>query len=126
MPERVRKEPGADHPITVEPAGERVRVVVGGEVIADSADALVLSEADYPPVVYLPRADVLMDRLEASEKRTWCPYKGEAGYFGIRTNCRLVEDAVWTYDPAFPAVAGITGHLAFYPSKVDAIEVRPR
>ncbi|MDX1541150.1 MAG: DUF427 domain-containing protein [Geminicoccaceae bacterium] len=119
------KEPGPDHPITVGPASGRVRVRVGDQVVADSGRALVLREADYPPVFYLPRADVSMDRLAASDKRTWCPYKGEAAYFGVRTNGRLIEDAVWTYDPASPAVAGITGYLAFYPSKVDAIETEP-
>lgn len=123
--ERVRKEPGPEHPITVEPAGVRVRVLVAGEVVADSRNALVLREAEYRPVFYLPRADVGVARLEASPKRTWCPYKGEAAYFGVRAGGRLAEDAAWTYDPAFPAVAGISGHLAFYPGSVDAIETGP-
>jgi uncharacterized protein (DUF427 family) len=123
MAERVRKEPGSNHPIAVEPSGERIRILVDGLVVADSRAALVLREADYPPVYYLPRVDVTMDRLQASRHRTWCPYKGEAGYYGILANGRLIENAVWTYEKAFPAVAPIEALLAFYPSRVDAIEV---
>lgn len=125
MAERAMKEPGPDHPITVEPAAGRVRVLVAGEVLADSQGALVLREADYPPVFYIPRGDVAMERLEPSAHTTWCPYKGEAAYFGIRTDGRVVENAVWTYEPAFPAVGVISGHLAFYAAKVDAIEAGP-
>lgn len=125
MPERVSKEPGPDHPITVGPAAERVRVLLAGEVIADSTRALVLREAAYPPVFYLPRIDASMERLVASDRRTWCPYKGEAAYYGIRADGGTVEDAVWTYDPASPAVAAITGHLAFDPGRVDQIETAP-
>lgn len=125
MSERVRKEPGPDHPITVEPGSERVRVVAGGQLIADSASPLVLREAGHPPVHYLPRADAVMDRLEASARTTWCPYKGEASYFHIRLDDRLIEDAVWSYEEPSPAVGAIRGHLAFYPAKVDALEITP-
>ncbi|HEX6141907.1 MAG TPA: DUF427 domain-containing protein [Geminicoccaceae bacterium] len=125
MAERIRKEPGPDHPITVEPGSERVRVLVNGEVVADSSAPLVLREAGHPPVHYLPRADAVMDRLEASAQTTWCPYKGEARYFHIRVGERRLADAVWSYEEPFPAVEAIRGHLAFYPAKVDAIEITP-
>jgi len=34
-------------------------------------------------------------------------------------------NAVWTYEAAYPAVAAIEGHVAFYPDRVDAIEEKP-
>ena len=52
------KIPGPDHPITVEPSPDRVIVRAGGETIADSTATLVLREADYPPVRYIPLTDV--------------------------------------------------------------------
>jgi uncharacterized protein (DUF427 family) len=116
------KEPGPDHPITIVPAQKRVRVTFAGCVIADSARALLFSEAGYAPVYYIPRADARMAALIASEHRTYCPYKGEAGYFSIAAGGKRSENAVWTYERPYPAMTAIKEHLAFYPSRVEKIE----
>jgi len=116
------KLPGPDHPITIARNGRRVRVRFAGRVIADTTRALTLKEANYPPVQYIPRADADMSWLQASSHRTRCPYKGEASYFTAAVDGRRAENAVWSYVDPFPAVAEIQGHLAFYPSRVDAIE----
>lgn len=120
MSEKLKLIPGPDHPITVEPAGGRVLVRGGGQVLADSAQALVLREASYPPVYYLPRADVDMARLERSDHASYCPYKGEAAYFSLATEAGA--NAVWTYEQPYDAVAPIKEHLAFYPDRVDSVE----
>ena len=62
--------------IDVDPCPARVRVELGGEVVADSTRTLVMREADYPPVHYFPREDVRMDLLTRTEHATRCPYKG--------------------------------------------------
>ena len=49
------KVPGPDHPITIKPSTEHVCVTFNGKVIADTNRALVLQEAAYKPVFYLPR-----------------------------------------------------------------------
>ena len=112
------KLPGSDHPITIALADKRVTVTFGGETIAETRDALVLREAALPPVYYVPRDDARMDLLQRTERRTRCPYKGEARYFTIVVDGRRVENAVWSYEDPFPAVADIKGRLAFYPDKV--------
>jgi uncharacterized protein (DUF427 family) len=117
------KLPGPDHPITISPSNARVRVRFGGKVVADTTQALVLREANYPPVYYIPRADADMILLEASSHTTHCPYKGDASYFTIATDGRRAENAVWSYQRPYPAMAEIKDHLAFYPNRVDAIEV---
>ena len=122
MTERIIKIPGPDHPITIEPNQGRVIVTVGGRVIADTSEALTLREASYPPVQYIPRKDVDMAALIRSETTTYCPYKGEAGYFSIPSGEERSVDAIWTYEAPYGAVAEIKGHLAFYPDRVDAIE----
>jgi uncharacterized protein (DUF427 family) len=116
------KVPNADHPIAIEPSAGRVRVVAGGRVIADSHNALTLRESDYPPVHYIPRADVDMTLLARTDNATYCPYKGEAGYYSITAGGERAVDAVWTYEEPFDAVAAIKDHFAFYPDRVDAIE----
>lgn len=122
MSARTVKIPGPDHPITIEANPERVVVTLGGKVIADTRSALTLREASYPPVQYIPRADVDMAALERSEHTTYCPYKGEAAYFSLPSGGDRSVDAIWTYEAAYPAVAEIKDHLAFYPDRVDAIE----
>jgi uncharacterized protein (DUF427 family) len=117
------KIPGLDHPIAILPSAKRVTVSVGGEVVADSKHALSLKEAAYPAVLYIPRADVRMDLLVRSQHTTYCPYKGDCNYFSIPSAGERGENAVWTYEHPHEAVAAIAGHLAFYPDRVDAIDV---
>ena len=124
MTERTIKIPGPNHPITIERTRGRVVVTLGGQVIADTSDALTLREASYPPVQYIPRKDVNMAALTRSDTTTYCPYKGEAAYFSIPAGGERSADAIWTYEAPYDAVAGIKDHLAFYPDRVDAIEQR--
>src|ERR1700748_1796674 len=118
------KIPGPDHPITIERNLKRVVVSVGDVVLADSRDALILREAGYPAVQYIPRKDVDMTLLERSAYVTYCPYKGNCAYFSIPSGGERAINAVWTYEAPYDAVAAIRNHLAFYPDKVDAIEER--
>jgi uncharacterized protein (DUF427 family) len=116
------KLPGPDHPIAIARNGKRVRVSFAGTAIADSTRALKLTEAGYAPVNYIPRADVDMGALARSDHRSYCPYKGDASYFTIAAGGRTAENAVWSYEQPYPAMAEIEGYLAFYPSRVDKIE----
>ena len=117
------KLPGPDHPITISPNPKRVRVSAGGVVIADTTHALTLKEASYPAVQYVPRSDANMELLARSDRVTHRPYKGDANYFSIMTDGKAIENAIWTYETPFPAMAEISGHLAFYPDKVTIEEV---
>lgn len=116
------KLPGPDHPITITRNAKRVRVVFAGLVIADTTRSLTLAEAGYPPVHYIPRADANMSLLKPSAHVSHCPYKGDASYYSIEAGGRSSDNAVWSYERPFPAMAEIAGYLAFYPSRVDKIE----
>jgi uncharacterized protein (DUF427 family) len=112
-------EPTEAHPITIEPTGIRVTVRIDGDLIAETDAALTLQEASYPPVQYIPIADVVA-QLTRSDTETYCPYKGDASYYHVLTaHGETVGDAVWTYEQPYPAVAAIAGHVAFYPNKAD-------
>ena len=123
---RTRKTPGPDHPITIESARRRVVIRHGGHIIADTEKALTLRESDYDAVHYIPRADVDMSLLERTSHGTYCPYKGDASYYTIAVAGAPSENAVWTYETPHQAVKDIKDHLAFYPERVDAIEVELR
>ena len=116
------KIPGPDHPITITPNPKRIRVTFNGAVVADSARALTLQEASYPAVQYIPREDADPALLKRTERSTHCPYKGDASYYSIEAAGRRAENAIWSYETPYPAMAQIAGHLAFYPDRVDRIE----
>src|SRR5881628_2016848 len=112
-------EPGPDHPIIVEPARQRWRAAFERHVIADTDDAIVVREADYPPVVYFPIEDVDMAFLSKTEHATSCPYKGQASYWSIYMDGVIAENAAWAYEDPYPAMDSLRGRIAFYPNKVD-------
>jgi uncharacterized protein (DUF427 family) len=122
MTDKPIRIPGPDHPITIAKAPGRVIVRLGGKVIADTRRALSLSEASYPGVAYIPRADVDMSQLERTDHASYCPYKGDASYFSIPLGGEKSRNAIWSYEKPYEAVLEIKDHLAFYPDRVDAIE----
>jgi uncharacterized protein (DUF427 family) len=116
------KQPGPEHPITIARNDKRVRVTFAGRIVADTTRALTLRETSYAPVAYIPREDADMSLLVRTGRQTYCPYKGDASYYSIKVGDKTAENAIWTYERAYPAVAAIEGHLAFYRNRVDAIE----
>ena len=108
----------------------RVRVLLDGEVLADSRRARVLYEAALPPRWYLPAEDVDTARLVPSGHLTRCAYKGAAHYWHVRVGGELVPDLVWSYpDPEHDAEP-VRDRLCFFSEKVDieldgVIEKRP-
>ncbi len=117
------KIPGPDHPITLEPSRQRVRAAFQSHVIADTEDAVILREANYPAVYYIPISDVEMGYLAKTDHSTHCPYKGDASYWSIFMDGVVAENAVWGYEDPYPSVSAINGRIAFYPDKVEVYEV---
>jgi uncharacterized protein (DUF427 family) len=111
------------HRVDVVPSSREVRVVVAGETVARSRRALFLFETGLPARYYIPQVDVRMDLLAPSSTTSICPYKGRASYWSLRVGERAVADAAWAYLAPLPECPRIAGHLAFYPEKVDGLEV---
>lgn len=114
-----------NHRVTTEPVGVRVRVILRGEVLAESTDAVQMQETMEgstvaPKVYYIPRQDVRMERLARSTHHTYCPFKGEASYFSLTDG---PENLAWSYETPYDEMAAIREHLSFYPDKVDSIAV---
>ena len=116
--------PGPDHPITVTPTEGRVVVKVAGQVVADTRAALTLQESTYPAVQYIPLADVDTSLLEPTTTESYCPYKGDASYYSIPAGGERSADAIWVYEHPHDAVKEIKDHVAFYPDRVDSIDIR--
>ncbi len=123
MTDKSIRIPGPDHPITITPHPSRIVVTAGGKVIADTRNALSLQEANYPAVIYIPRQDADMSLLERSETASYCPYKGDCTYFSIPAGGARSINAVWSYEAPYDSMAAVTGYLAVYPGRVDAIDI---
>ena len=118
-------QPSPSHPITITPNPARIVVTVAGRVVADTRRALTLQESTYPAVQYIPIEDVDRSLLERTATATYCPFKGDASYYSIPVGGERSVDAIWVYESPYDAVKEIKDHVAFYPDRVDSIEIHP-
>jgi len=100
-------------------SSRHVRVEVDGEVIAETNRPVLLYETGLPTRYYIPKLDVRMDLLEATDTVTHCPYKGAASYWSLRVGEKTYRDFVWAYPRPIPEIPKIENLLSFYNEKVD-------
>jgi uncharacterized protein (DUF427 family) len=117
--------------IDILPSSRRVRVELDGVTVADTTHASFLFETGLPTRYYIPKTDVRMDLLSATDTETACPYKGTARYWSVTVDGKTHEDVVWGYDAPLPESQKITGLVCFYNEKVDVyvdgvLEERPK
>jgi len=108
--------------ITIRKATGTWVVRAGGAVLGESTHALELVEGDYPPVIYFPRSDIAMAFLDASDKTSHCPRKGDARYFSVVTKSRTLENVVWSYEDPKPVAEQVRDYLAFHNVEEVAVE----
>jgi len=107
-------------PPRVEASSRRIRVEFGGVPLVDSRRSVRVLETSQPPVYYVPAEDIRMEHLVASNRHTWCEWKGLASYYDVVVGGRRCENAAWYYpDPTLP-YKEIRGYVAFYPNAMDA------
>ena len=105
--------------VDILPTSRTVRVEIDGVVLADSPRAQVLFETGLPARWYVPKVDVRMDLLDATDHASHCPYKGQAEYWSARVGDKLEENVAWSYRAPLPESAGIAGYVAFFDERVD-------
>ena len=106
-------------PPALQPVNEVVRVLVDGQPLAESTDAMRVLETSHPPTIYIPPRDIVTDRLVHSTGGSFCEWKGRAVYWSYQTPERQIQSLAWSYPQPSDRFADIAGYLAFYPSKVD-------
>jgi uncharacterized protein (DUF427 family) len=108
-------------PPRVEQTGRRIRVELGGEVVAETRRALRVLETSHPPTYYVPLEDVVPGALVASGgATTYCEWKGHATYYDVVANGERASRAAWTYHDPSPGFEPIRDAVAFYPTAMDA------
>jgi uncharacterized protein (DUF427 family) len=105
------------------PSSRHVRVVAGGEVVAESHRPVVLAETGLGPRYYLPRTDVRMDLLTPTDTVSHCPYKGSASYWTLKVGDLEVPDVVWGYETPLREALRVAGLVCFWPEKSADLEL---
>jgi uncharacterized protein (DUF427 family) len=125
---RVEPGPGQEsvwdypRPPRVEAVRDRIRIELGGRVIADTTDALRVLETSHPPVYYLPR-EAFTAELSPAPGASFCEFKGAARYLTLTAGATRAEGAAWTYPSPSPGYEALAGRVAVYPSRMDRCEV---
>lgn len=104
--------------ISVEQLSGCLLVKFHGIQVAASSHAMILNEANYPPVYYIPREDIDEKYFARTDHTSYCPYKGDANYFSLQVPGHEGANAVWTYENPKVSVAPIRDYVAFYPDQV--------
>jgi uncharacterized protein (DUF427 family) len=119
-PRRVADFP---RPPALERVFERIRIVLAGETIAETGDALRILETTHPPTYYLPPSAFRAGTLIPRPRTSFCEWKGTARYLSVTAGDRTEHDAAWTYPDPTPAYAALADHVAVYPGRMDACYV---
>jgi uncharacterized protein (DUF427 family) len=88
-------------------------------IIGSTNRAVRILETASPPTYYLPREDIQTEFLRPATGSSFCEWKGQASYFHVLSGNKLIEQAAWSYEQPLAAFTGITGHISFYPGRVD-------
>ncbi|MEZ5560348.1 MAG: DUF427 domain-containing protein [Pseudomonadales bacterium] len=111
----------SNHPnyrVDIAPADARLRILVGGQAIADTREALLVTETRHRPVWYLPMADVDAGVIRATETSTYCPFKGHASYWTVQVGDQVLEDVLWGYQDPYQECEPLRGYVSFYTDRV--------
>lgn len=123
-----------DEPVTIHPrdpyiridtlqSSRHVKVVIAGEVVAESNRPVLLFEAGHYTRYYLYQTDVRLDLLEPSNHKTGCPYKGTASYYSVKVGEIKKENIIWTYPTPHPECIHIQNMMCFYSENIEEFYV---
>ena len=107
-------------PPAIELCERRVRIELGGRVIADSTAAWRILETSHPPTIYVPPGDLEAECLRPAAGRSFCEWKGIATYCDVVAGERIEPAAGWTYRDPSARYAALRHHVAVYPGRMDA------
>lgn len=111
-----------DYRVDITPTTDRIRILAGDTTVADTGRPLKVIESKHHPVWYLPLEDVDTSLLTPTEHSTYCPFKGHASYWTIRTDETVLENSVWAYQSPYDECLSLKDHVAFYTDRV-ALEI---
>lgn len=105
-------------PPALEPVPQPIRIMLGGQLVAESTRAYRVLETHHAPTYYLPPDDVSA-LLQPATGTSFCEWKGKARYFDVIVGETTARRAAWAYETPTARFAPLAGYLAFYAGLVD-------
>ena len=84
--------------VRIEDGQKRIRVYLGGEVVADTTHPKLVWKKPYYPTYYFPEADVHVDALVPSGLTKRSPSRGTAELFDVKSSRRTAEQAAYRHN----------------------------
>lgn len=109
-------------PPVVEAVPHHITIRLGGELVAETTQALRVLEKFHAPTYYLPPKDVRA-ALRPSPRSSFCEWKGQARYFDVLIGEPIAVNAAWAYDTPADEFSALAGYLAFYAGLMSDIRV---
>ena len=95
-----------------------MRVVFGGEVVADTPNGLYVWEWPYYPQYYVPFADVADGVLQPSPVTSHSPSRGTATHYAVAAGGQRIDDGALVFHAS--PIEEIRGHVRFEFEAMDA------
>jgi uncharacterized protein (DUF427 family) len=111
--------PNPYHRVDCRPTKRRLRVSVGGELLVDTDDTVILFETGLAPKLYVAPHHVRTELLVLSDTVTYCNYKGYTRYWSYVNGTTRVDDVAWTYDEPLPESQLVKHMFSFEPTVVS-------
>ena len=113
-------DPLDDRRYVIETSPRRVRVMFGGETVADSNHVQLLFETGKLPVYHFPKSDVRLDLLSGSGRQELDEVRGATARFDVKAGGRVADDGAWTCQGDPDHGPDISDLVAFDWNKMDA------
>ena len=129
LKKKIKPGPGQEsvwdypRPPRLEPFNGHVRIVLDGNVIADSNRSVRILETSHPPTYYLPADDFKTGTLIETEGSSFCEFKGVAHYYHLQSGQKLAHRAGWGYKQPSKAYPQLKDTVAVYAHLMDACYV---
>jgi uncharacterized protein (DUF427 family) len=101
--------------VRIEPSRRQVRVMLGGEIVANTVNPLLVWEVPYYPTYYFPESDVHTDFLVEMGETRKSPSRGVATQFAVKVNGS--EGVAYSFKE--PKISELEGHYAFVWKTMD-------
>ncbi len=110
-------------PAIAEPTARRLRIVHRGVTVAQTVRGVRTLETSHPPTYYFPREDVHAPLRRATERGSFCEWKGWATYWDVDFSDGALLAAAWSYPDPTEGFVGLKDHVAFYAAFFDLCTV---
>ncbi len=109
-----------DYWAVAEPCPRHVRVVLGGQNVADSQRVMLFRESQKLPVYYFPREDVRTDLLVPSDHVITDDHKGQASHWSLKVGDHVAQNGAFAYPSGMPQWPEMGEYFAFDWPQMDA------